>query len=40
VPHAAAYADACHLCYTAREQLRPRFPHLLAPDAMYGVGLT
>jgi hypothetical protein len=40
VPHAAAYADACHLCYTAREQLRPRFPQFLTPDAMYGVGLT
>jgi hypothetical protein len=40
VPHAADYADACHLCYAAREQLRPRFPQALAPDAMYGVGLT
>ena len=39
VPHAADYADACHLCYAAREQLRPRFPQALAPDAMYGVGL-
>jgi hypothetical protein len=40
VPHAPAYADACHLCYTAREHLRPRFPEVLRPDAMYGVGLT
>ena len=40
VPHAPAYADACHLCYIARGYLRPRFPALLAPDAMYGVGLT
>jgi hypothetical protein len=40
VPHAAAYADACALCYAARLQLRPRFPTLLGPDAMYGVGLT
>jgi hypothetical protein len=40
VPHAADYADACHLCYDARVQLRPRFPRALAPDAMYGVGLT
>jgi hypothetical protein len=40
LPHADAYADACHLCYTARAQLRSRFPIALAPDAMYGVGLT
>ena len=40
LPHAATYADACHLCYTARDQLRERFPVALAPDAMYGVGLT
>lgn len=31
------YVDACHLCYTAREQLRPAFPAILAPDQMYGV---
>lgn len=37
--HEAGYADACHLCYAARETLRPRFPDLLAPDQMYGVGL-
>lgn len=37
--HEAGYADACHLCYTARQTLRPRFPDLLAPDQMYGVGL-
>lgn len=30
------YADACHLCYTARLALRPRFPELLGPDQMYG----
>ena len=40
VPHAADYADACHLCYAAREQLRALFPEVLTPDAMYGVGLT
>ena len=39
VPHAPAYADACHLCYSARENLRTRFPEHLATDAMYGVGL-
>ena len=37
LPHAAAYADACHLCYVARAALRSRFPHLLTPDQMYGV---
>jgi len=31
------YVDACHLCYRAREFLRPRFPHLLGPDEMYGA---
>ncbi|MFZ5858493.1 MAG: radical SAM protein [Chloroflexota bacterium] len=37
--HASDYADACHLCYEARMTLRARFPELLAPDQMYGVGL-
>lgn len=37
VPHASAYADACHLCYEARLALRPRFPECLHPDQMYGV---
>ena len=31
------YADACHLCYTARRSLRERFPDILTPDQMYGV---
>lgn len=39
LPHASHYADACHLCYEARSQLRPRFETILAPDQMYGVGL-
>ena len=39
LPHASSYADACHLCYEARTALRPRFPSLLGPDQMYGVGL-
>ena len=39
LPHASDYADACHLCYEARTTLRPRFPELLTPDQMYGVGL-
>ncbi|MCJ7752597.1 MAG: hypothetical protein MUQ65_16160 [Armatimonadetes bacterium] len=34
---APEYVDACHLCYRAREFLRPHFPDLLAPDEMYGV---
>ncbi len=33
---APRYADACHLCYRAREFLRPHFPDLLGPDEMYG----
>jgi hypothetical protein len=37
LPHAEKYADACHLCYTARKDLRPRFPELLAPDQVYGM---
>jgi hypothetical protein len=34
---APGYADACHLCYSARLQLRQRFPEILKPDGMYGV---
>jgi len=30
------YVDACHLCYRAREYLRPSYPELLGPDEMYG----
>jgi hypothetical protein len=37
LPHAASYADACHLCYEARTSLRQRFPQQLSPDQMYGV---
>jgi MoaA/NifB/PqqE/SkfB family radical SAM enzyme len=37
LPHMSHYADACHLCYEARISLRPRFPHELTPDQMYGV---
>jgi organic radical activating enzyme len=39
LPHESSYADACHLCYEARTTLRARFPELLKPDQMYGVGL-
>lgn len=37
LPHEAAYADACHLCYTGRLALRPVFPDILAPDEMYST---
>jgi len=40
IPHKRTYADACHLCYEARLQLRSRFPSVLAPGQMYGEGLT
>lgn len=33
----AVYADACHLCYQTRLQLRNQFPGILQPDQMYGV---
>jgi hypothetical protein len=39
ISHGEAYADACHLCYEARLQLRRRFPEVLAPGQMYGEGL-
>lgn len=35
--HEPAYVDACHLCYRAREALRPRFPEWLGPDQVYGL---
>jgi hypothetical protein len=31
------YADACHLCYETRKQLRSQFPDILLPDQMYIV---
>ncbi len=37
VPHAARYADACHLCYESRVQLRSRLPEVLGPAQVYGV---
>jgi MoaA/NifB/PqqE/SkfB family radical SAM enzyme len=36
LPHEEAYVDACHLCYTARDVLRERFPEYLGPGQMYG----
>lgn len=37
LPHNKHYADACHLCYEARNSLRDRFPAEVAPPNMYGV---
>ena len=37
LPHASAYADACHLCYEARIALRSHYLEILTPDQMYGV---
>jgi len=37
LPHEEHYADACHLCYKARQMLRVEFPDILMPDQMYGV---
>jgi hypothetical protein len=36
LPHDEAYADACHLCYMARDVLRERFSEVLGPGQMYG----
>lgn len=36
VEHEDEYVDECHLCYFTRLRLRDRFPHILAPDQMYG----
>lgn len=35
LPIDGKYADACHLCDTARRRLRDRFPEELCPDQMY-----
>ena len=35
--HEDGYADACHLCYLARCELRERFPEELVLDQMYGM---
>jgi hypothetical protein len=37
LPHAEAYADACHLCDHARRLLRAQYSDVLAPDEMYGA---
>jgi hypothetical protein len=33
------FADACHLCYETRKQLRDKFPDILGPDQMYGINV-
>lgn len=35
--HEPVYADACHLCYETRQELRQKFPLSLAPDQVYGI---
>lgn len=35
--HREQYADACHLCYEARKDLRDQFPEIVTPDQVYGV---
>jgi MoaA/NifB/PqqE/SkfB family radical SAM enzyme len=37
LPFSDTYADACHMCYEARKQIRERYPDILKPDQMYGV---
>jgi len=37
LPLAGEYADACHLCDSARHVLRSQFPEILTPGQMYGV---
>ena len=36
LPHEQTYADACHLCYASRNQLRNRLSDVLTPCQMYG----
>lgn len=37
LPHNDEYADACHLCYSARITLREQYPSYLGPDQVYGL---
>ncbi|MDM7914074.1 MAG: hypothetical protein QUU85_02255, partial [Candidatus Eisenbacteria bacterium] len=37
LPLRGRFADACHLCFLARRELRGRFPERLGPDAVYGA---
>ncbi len=38
VPHEDEYVDACQLCFRTRQALLDRFPNLLAPRQVYGLG--
>jgi MoaA/NifB/PqqE/SkfB family radical SAM enzyme len=38
VDTSAGFADACHLCFVTRRELRERFPEYLAPKGMYESG--
>jgi hypothetical protein len=31
------FVDECHLCYTVRKSLAPRFPDRLGPREVYGL---
>ena len=37
VEHEEGYADACHLCFSMRKQMRELFPIELGPPSVYGV---
>jgi MoaA/NifB/PqqE/SkfB family radical SAM enzyme len=39
LPDEQMFADACHMCYELRKQLRNRFPEILGPDQMYGINI-
>ncbi len=36
IKHEEGYADACHLCFSARNLLREKFPEELGPPSVYG----
>ena len=35
--HGVGYVDACHLCYTIRQQVRTRYEVYLGPPQVYGL---
>ncbi len=39
IPLRGGYVDECHLCYSVRKLLLPRFPQYLAPKEVYGVDI-
>lgn len=40
LPHKQEYADACHLCYLSRKNLRQQLPEILAPEQVYGQSVS